>query len=81
VLAAAELRQIFCSDEATSCASGESLTLRLPFGGPVIASDDELAMARKLYRAAAQTILGTSMLLCQSGRILARSDEPDTMPE
>ena len=56
-------------------------------GGPyngiegVIASDDDLATARKLYRAAAADNPGHVVLLCQSGRILARSDEPDTMPE
>jgi len=51
-------------------------------GGPyngiegVIASDDDLATARKLYAAAAADYPRHVVLLCQSGRILARADEP-----
>jgi hypothetical protein len=47
----------------------------------LIASDDDLSTARKLYSAAAADNPGRVVLLCQSGRILARSNEPDTMPE
>lgn len=56
-------------------------------GGPyngiegALDSDDDLATARQLYRAAAADNPGRVVLLCQSGHILARSDEPDNMPE
>jgi hypothetical protein len=46
----------------------------------IIASDDDLATARKLYRAATADNPGRVVILCQSGRVLARSDERDTMP-
>jgi hypothetical protein len=50
-------------------------------GGPgagiegVIASDDDLTKARALYRRA------VARLLADRARILARSDQADTMPE
>jgi hypothetical protein len=50
-------------------------------GGPyagiegVIASDDNLSAARRLYRRE------RIVILCDGGRMLARSDQPDTMPE
>jgi hypothetical protein len=53
-------------------------------GGPyeggiegVIASDDDLTTARKLYRLAAAADPERVILLCDGGRILARSDQPD----
>jgi hypothetical protein len=56
-------------------------------GGPtngiegVIASDDDLTTARKLYRIAAAADPERVVIMCHGGRILARSDEPDSMPE
>jgi hypothetical protein len=56
-------------------------------GGPnagvegVIASDDDLITARKLYRLAAAADPERVILLCDGGRILARSDQPDSMPD
>jgi hypothetical protein len=47
----------------------------------IIASDDDLTTARKLYRAAAEGNPGRVVILCASGRSLARSDEADSMPE
>jgi hypothetical protein len=47
----------------------------------MIASDDDLATARALYRRAAASHPGRVVILCDGGRILARSDESDTMPE
>jgi hypothetical protein len=54
-----------------------------PPSGPesMIASDDDLATARALYRRAAASHPGRVVILCDGGRILARSDESDTMPE
>jgi hypothetical protein len=54
-----------------------------PPGGPesVIATDDSLMRARKLYRRAVAAHPDRVVLLCDGGRILARSDQPDTMPE
>jgi hypothetical protein len=55
-------------------------------GGPdagvegVIASDDDLTTARTLYRLAAAADPERVILLCDGGRILARSDRPDDMP-
>jgi hypothetical protein len=55
-------------------------------GGPyvgvegVIASDDDLATARKLYRLGVAADPERVILLCDGGRILARSDERDVMP-
>jgi hypothetical protein len=45
----------------------------------IIASDDDLATARRLYRAAAESNPGRVVILYDDGRVLARSDEPDTM--
>jgi hypothetical protein len=45
----------------------------------IVASDDDLTTARKLYRAAADANPGRVVILCAGGRILARSDEPDSM--
>jgi hypothetical protein len=47
----------------------------------IIASDDDLTTARKLYRAAAHSNPGREVLFCHGGEILARSDRPDDMPE
>jgi hypothetical protein len=47
----------------------------------IIARDDDPSTARKLYRAAAADNPGRGVILRESGRILARSDEPDSMPE
>ena len=47
----------------------------------IIASDDDLTTARKLYRAAAEANPGRMVILCQGREILARSDRPDDMPE
>jgi len=47
----------------------------------VIASNDDLATARKLYRLAAAADPERVILLCDGARILARSDERGTMPE
>jgi hypothetical protein len=47
----------------------------------VLARDDDLTTATRLYRAAAADNPGRVVMLCQSGRVLARSDERDTMPE
>jgi hypothetical protein len=58
-----------------------------PPGGPyagiegVIASDDNLSAARRPYRSAAASNPERFVVLCDGGRILARSDRPDTMPE
>jgi hypothetical protein len=54
-----------------------------PPSGPesVIASDDDLATASALYRRAAANNPDRIVILCDGGRILARSDWPDTMPE
>jgi hypothetical protein len=46
----------------------------------IIASDDDLATARNLYRAAADANPGRMVILCSGGRVLARSDAPDAMP-
>jgi hypothetical protein len=46
----------------------------------VIASDDDLTTARRLYRAAAADNPDRVVLLCQGGRIFARSDRRDDMP-
>jgi hypothetical protein len=56
-------------------------------GGPnaglegVITSDDDLTTARELYRLAAAADPERVILLCDGGRILARSDHTDTMPD
>jgi hypothetical protein len=56
-------------------------------GGPyagiegVIASDDDLSAARRLYRSAAAANAERVVILCDGGRILGRSDRPDSMPE
>jgi hypothetical protein len=42
---------------------------------------DDLTTARKLYRLAAAADPERVILLCDGGRILARSDQTDTMPE
>jgi hypothetical protein len=47
----------------------------------IIASDDDLTAARKIYRAAAADNPGRVVMLRQSGRILARSAQPNTVPE
>ncbi len=55
-------------------------------GGPyagiegVIASDDNLSAARRLYRSAAAANLERVVILRDGGGILARSDQPDSMP-
>jgi hypothetical protein len=46
----------------------------------IIASDNNLGPARKLFRAAADGNPHRLILLYQSDKIIARSDEPDTMP-
>jgi hypothetical protein len=46
----------------------------------VIASDDDLATARRLYRAAAADNPDRVVPLCQGARVLARSDRRDDMP-
>ena len=65
--------------------SGGKYTIELcPPGGVragvegIIASDDDLATARKLYRAAAADNPGRLVVLRQDGEILAQSDQPDT---
>ena len=45
-----------------------------------IASDDDLATARRLYRAGAADNPDRVVLLCDRARILARSDRRDHMP-
>jgi hypothetical protein len=56
-------------------------------GGPdagvegVVASDDDLTTARKLYRLAAAADPERVILLCGGGRILSRSDKPGDIPE
>jgi hypothetical protein len=56
-------------------------------GGPyhgidgVIASHDDLSAARKLYRRAVASNPDRVVILCDGGRILARSDQPDSMPQ
>jgi hypothetical protein len=55
-------------------------------GGPyvgiegTIASDDDLTKARALYRQASTSNPDRVVLLCDGGRILARSDRSDDMP-
>jgi hypothetical protein len=53
-----------------------------PPGGPesVIARNDSLKRARELYRRAVAANPDRVVLLCDGGRILARSDQPDSMP-
>jgi hypothetical protein len=46
----------------------------------VIASEDNLSMARALYRYAIANNPDRVVLLCDRARILARSDRPETMP-
>ncbi len=56
-------------------------------GGPyagiegVIASDDNLSAARRLYWSPAASNPECAVILCGGGRILARSDQPDSMEE
>jgi hypothetical protein len=61
-----------------------SIELCPPGGGAgverVIASDDDLKTARRLYRAAAADNPDRVVLLCHGGWILARSDCRDDMP-
>jgi hypothetical protein len=45
----------------------------------VIASEDNLGMARALYRCAVANNPDRVVLLCDRARVLARSDRPDTM--
>jgi hypothetical protein len=47
----------------------------------VVASHDDLSAARKLYRLAVASNPDRVVILCGGGRILARSDEADSMPE
>ena len=46
----------------------------------VIASEDDLSMARALYQYAVANNRDRLVLLCDRARILARSDRPDSMP-
>jgi len=47
----------------------------------VLASHDNLTVARAIYRGAVQTHKGRLVMLCDRARVLARSDRPETMPE
>jgi hypothetical protein len=46
----------------------------------VLDSDDSLDQARALYRRALMQYSGRLVMLCDRGRVLARSDRPDAMP-
>jgi hypothetical protein len=45
-----------------------------------IASEDNLGVARELYRYAIANNPDRVVLLCDRARVLARSDRPETMP-
>ena len=47
----------------------------------VFARQDDLTIARKLYRTIAKEYPDRVVMLCDRGRVLARSDRPDTMPD
>ena len=46
----------------------------------VFERQDDLAIARKLYRILANEHPDRLIMLCDRARVLARSDRPDTMP-
>ena len=45
----------------------------------VLFREDDLAIARSLYRAAVKEYRGRLIMLCDRARVLARSDRPETM--
>jgi hypothetical protein len=47
----------------------------------VFERQDDLAIARKLYRTIAMEYPGRVVMLCDRARVLARSDQPETMPQ
>jgi hypothetical protein len=47
----------------------------------VFERQDDLAIARKLYRTIATEYPGRLVMLCNRACVLARSDRPDTMPD
>jgi hypothetical protein len=46
----------------------------------VFERQDDLTIARKLYRTIAKEYPDRVVMLCDRGRVLARSDRPDTRP-
>jgi hypothetical protein len=47
----------------------------------ILVRDDSLAVARALYKAAVLNHSERLIMLCDRARVLARSDQPDTMPQ
>jgi hypothetical protein len=47
----------------------------------VFERQDDLAIARNLYRTIAKEYPDRVVMLCDRARVLARSDRPDTMPD
>jgi hypothetical protein len=45
-----------------------------------LARKDQLELARSLYKLMVEEYRGRLVMLCDGGRVLARSDQSDTMP-
>jgi hypothetical protein len=47
----------------------------------VLDRDDNLSVARAIYRGPVEQYPGRLIMLCDRARVLARSDRPETMPQ